>query len=465
MRILLKCPTRSRPTKVVETLRKYVASAARKDLIGVALSCDDNDSSMSRPSIQQELHDVLGSVAWHRIFFAPNRTKIQACNANMDQIEYPWDIVVLVSDDMIPQIVGWDEIIRNHMKAYFPDTNGILWCNDGHQGDKLNTLCVFGRKIYEEFGHIYEPGYKSLFCDTELTDRCRADLAPRCRYVPYCIIRHEHPGTGYAQNMDTLYAKNQTFWNEDMYTYIRRKTYPYDLSVLIPTIPGREAGLMRLVESVREKAGRICPDLRIEFCLAFDNRETSVGMKRQRLVQEAKGKYCAFIDDDDEITDAYLEDVAGMIRGQYPAMRLRGRIAPYTFTHSLENTLNSPMAQGDVFLRPPNHLNPMMTDVAKLIHYKDAIRGEDLDWTIRMARAGFLTHEYSSDLGRIHYIYNMGTRVVDPGSLKFQQQTSYDTMLSMVWTPNGPAVPGAAQPQQQSGVRTLRLGPKGFVSA
>lgn len=465
MRILLKCPTRSRPTKVVETLRKYVASAARKDLIGVAISCDNNDSSMSRPSIQQELHEVLGSVAWHRIFFSPNQNKIQACNANMGEIEYDWDIVVLVSDDMIPQIVGWDQIIRNHMTTYFPDTRGILWFNDGCQADKLNTLCIFGRKMYECFGHIYQPEYKSLFCDTELTDKCRGELAPYCRYIPYCIIRHEHPGTGYAQNMDTLYAKNQTYWNEDMYTYISRKQYAYDLSVLIPTIPGREEGLMRLVESIREKVGRICSEIRVEFCLAFDNRETSVGMKRQRLVQEAKGKYCAFIDDDDEITDAYIEDVAATIQGQYPVMRLRGRIHPYTFTHSLENTLNSPMARGDVFLRPPNHLNPMMTDVAKLIHYKDAVRGEDLDWTIRMARAGFLTHEYSSDMSRIHYIYNMGTRIVDPGSLTFQQQTSYDTMLSMVWTPNGPAVPGAVQPQQQGGARTLRLGPKGFVSA
>ena len=464
MRILLKCPTRSRPQKVTETLKKYVNLASNKDLIGVAVSCDDNDTSMTRLAIQNELRGILSPVAWHRIFYSPNRNKIEACNANMHEIDYEWDIVVLVSDDMIPQIAGWDAVIRNHMKTYFPNTHGILWFNDGCQGEKLNTLCIFGRKMYEEFGHIYRPEYKSLFCDTELTDRCRADLASKCRYIPYCVIRHEHPGAGYAQNMDTLYAKNQTYWNDDMYTYIRRKTYAYDWSVLIPTIPGREASLMRLVESIREKVGRICPAVRIEFCLAFDNRETSVGMKRQQLVQGAKGRYCSFIDDDDEITDAYVEDLYSTIQGSYPVMRLRGQISPYTFTHSLDNTLNSPMARGDVFLRPPNHLNPVMTDVAKLIHYKDAVRGEDLDWTIRMARAGFLTHEYRSDESRIHYIYNMGERKVDTGTLSFQQQTSYDTMLSMVWTPNGAAAPAAAQPPSV-GPRTLRLGPRGFVSS
>jgi len=122
------------------------------------------------------------------------------------------------------------------------------------------------------------------------------------------------------------------------------------------------------------------------------------------------------------------------------------------------------MARGDVFLRPPNHLNPMMTDVAKMVQFKDAIRGEDLDWTIRMARAGFLTHEYASEDHRIHYIYNMGTRKVDPGSLTFQQHTSYDTMLKMVWTPNGPEVPDATPAPQMHGPRILRLGSKGFVS-
>lgn len=462
MRILLKCPTRSRPQKVTQTLQKYVSLASKRNLIGVALSCDEDDTSMTRTQTQSEISSILAPMAWHRIFYGPNKTKIQACNANMNEIDYPWDIVVLVSDDMIPQMSGWDEVIRSHMQAYFPDTDGILWFNDGTQGDKLNTLCIYGRKMYERLGNIYEPCYKSLFCDTELTDRCRSgDLKDRYRYIAQCIIRHEHPGTGYSQNMDTLYAINQKYWSEDMYTYIFRKTYPYDWSVLIPTIPGREASLARLLDSIREKVARICPALRYEFCIAFDNREKSVGAKREQLQQDAKGKYSSFIDDDDEITDAYIEDLWATIQGGFPTMRLRGQIHPYTFTHSLANTLQSPMAKDGVFLRPPNHLNPMMADVAKLVHFKDMLRGEDLDWTIRMARCGFLTREYTSDPGRIHYIYNLRIRTVEPATLEFQEKTSYETMLSMVWTPNGAVVrtPEPIQPR----VPVLRLGRKGFV--
>jgi len=440
--------------------------------IGIAVSCDEDDTSMRQASIQKEIQAVLGQVAWHRVFFSPNKSKIEACNANMGEIDYPWDIVVLVSDDMIPQIAGWDTVIRTHMNVYFPTTDGILWFNDGYQGDKLNTLCIYGRKMYDSLGYIYHPDYKSLFCDTELTDRCRGDLAPRCQYIPYCVIRHEHPGTGFAQLMDPLYAKNQTFWNRDMYTYIHRKQYPYDWSILIPTIPGREKGLSEVIATIREKVGRVAPDLRYEFCLAFDNREMSIGKKRQQLLEKAKGKYLSFIDDDDTITDAYIEDLWATIQGGYHTMRLRGQMSQYTFVHSTEIQLSFPMATNTdppVFQRPPNHLNPMLSDVAKLVPFKDAVNGEDLDWTLSLYKAKFIETEYRGDPSRIHYIYNLGERTVHSGTVQLQQTTSYETMLAMVFTPAGMIdrqrqVTFQAKPYQVEGGRTLRLGGKGFVS-
>jgi hypothetical protein len=426
---------------------------------------------MRKASLQRELTTILAPLAWHHIYYSPNKSKIEACNANMKEIDWEWDIVVLVSDDMIPRIAGWDVTIRTHMNTYFPDTNGILWFNDGYQGDKLNTLCVYGRKFYESQGYIYHPDYKSLFCDTELTDRCRGDLAPLCRYISYCIIRHEHPGTGFAQNMDPLYAKNQTYWNEDMHTYIRRKAYPYDWSILIPTIPGREKGLDALVASIREKVARLVPQLRFEFCLAFDNRETSIGMKRQKLLEMAKGKYLSFIDDDDDITDAYIQDLWSMIQGGFHTMRLRGQMSEYNFVHSTEVTMTTPMASDDeppLFQRPPNHLNPMLADVAKLVPFKDAVHGEDLDWTLSLYKTKFLETEYRSDPSRVHYIYNLNGRVVHPETIYIQRTTNYESMLELMFTPAGIAQPKQmtfhSKAYQTAGIRTLRLGAKGFVS-
>jgi hypothetical protein len=432
--------------------------------IGVAVSCDEDDISMTRNLVQEEVIRTLLPAGWSKLFFSPNKSKIEACNANMNEIDWNWDIVVLVSDDMIPQLKGWDDAIRNHMIARFPDTNGILWFNDGHQGDKLNTLCIYGRAMYESFGYIYQPDYKSLFCDNELTDLCKGELASKCLYIPYCIIRHEHPGTGYAQNMDALYDRNQRFWSEDMYTYIRRKQYTYDWSVLIPTIPGREMKLHTLIMSIREKVARICPDLRLEICLSFDNRETSIGLKRQTLLNQVKGKYLSFIDDDDTITDAYIEDLWACIQGGYPTMRLRGQMKEYTFTHSVSVKLSDRMATKEdppVFQRPPNHLNPMFSDIAKLIPFKDALRGEDLDWTLRLLKSNFLQSEYTSDPSRIHYNYELGTRDIQRDTVTLQQEMTYEEMLKVVFTPNGGVIPSTVQTKREGG---LKLGPRGFVS-
>lgn len=460
MRILLKCPTRSRPQKIMSTLTAYMKLANHPERLGVAISIDDNDETMSRNLVHEELHRILAKTAWHKIFASPNKSKIEACNANMSEIAWEWDIVILVSDDMIPQLQGWDDVIANHMFAKFPDTDGVLWLDDGYQHDKLNTLSIMGRKMYDRFGYLYHPDYKSLFCDTEFTDLCKGELASKCAYIAHCLIRHEHPGTGYAQNFDALYQHNQKYWNEDMYTYIRRKVYMYDMSFLIPTIAGRETSFEHLVSTIHEKMKRLVPHIRYTIDVAFDNREMSIGLKRQNLLQNAKGKYFAFIDDDDDITDAYVEDLDQTIKGSFDVMRLRGQIGPYTFTHSLENSLSDPMARDEVFLRPPNHLNPMLTDVAKYISFGDIVRGEDFDWAIRLARSGFLTREYkSNDDSRIHYIYNMGERIVDPKTLELQKTITYDKMLSMVYLPNGEPTP---QPQPKQG--GLRLTPRGFVS-
>jgi hypothetical protein len=246
-----------------------------------------------------------------------------------------------------------------------------------------------------------------------------------------------------------------------MYTYISRKTYEYDWSILIATIVGREVKLQRLLTTMNELKERICPDLRIEICTSLDNREKTIGTKRQELLQGAKGKYFSFVDDDDLVTDAYFEDALATIKGNFHTCRLRGQMNQYTFTHSIEITLDMPMCIGDVFIRPPNHLNVTMTDIGRLISFGNATRGEDLDWAIRLATTGWLKNEYQSDPSRIHYIYDLGTRTVHPKTLEQQRTTNYQTMLKMVWNDGGASSPTPPADIRKTG---LRLGPKGFVS-
>jgi hypothetical protein len=443
----------------MKVVQQYYNMATNPDDIGVAMSCDSDDDSMTRTLVKDEFDRILGQFEWHQIYYGNSKTKIEACNADMEKIEYPWDIVMLVSDDMIPLIKGYDDVIRSHMMAAFPDTDGILWFNDGHQADKLNTLSVMGKTMYQSFGYIYHPAYKSFYCDTEFTDLCRGPLKNKCLYIPVCIVRHEHPGHGYGA-FDSLYAKNQGAWTEDMDTYINRKQYSVDWTILIPTIPGRERKLQGLIRSIHEFRQRVCPDIRIAITIGFDNREMTIGTKRQTMLQAAEGKYVSFIDDDDAVTLHYFEDAAACIRGNFDCMRLRGQISQLTFTHSTANKLTDPMANETTFLRPPNHLNVMKADIAKTIKFRDATNGEDLDWTMKLARTGFLRTEFQSDETRIHYLYDIGTRQVGPSTLAHQRTVTYEAQLqSLLVVPNQERP--VARPTQQ--VPQFRLGAKGFT--
>jgi len=431
--------------------------AAHPELMGIAVSCDVDDATMTGSEIQQQLFQVIDRFAWKSMYYSANSSKIEACNADIEKVDYPWDIIVLVSDDMIPEVYGYDNYIR---QAATPDLDCILWFNDGFQGYKLNTLTMFGRTMYERFGYLYHPDYKSLFCDTELTDLCKGSLKDKTVYKPPCIIRHRHPMLGHAVAFDALYARNQRFYEEDLRTYIARKQYDYDLSVLIPTLFERRAKCEQLKESIREKFARLCPGLRLEIAEAVDNRDQSVGLKRRYLLENAKGKYTVFIDDDDEVTDAYFEDFAVCFQSGHDVMRIRGQMGPHTFTHSTEFPLNGKMYVDGVFVRPPNHLNPMLSDIAKMVIFDDATRGEDLKWAIMLAKTGLLKSETRSDHTRIHYIYNLGVRHVDPRTIDYQSKHTYEESLPLVYVPVRPPYTPPVEPKRP----ILRLTPRGFVS-
>jgi hypothetical protein len=451
LKILLKCPSRSRPQQLISTLSRYASMAAHPEQMGIVVSCDVDDSTMTSPNVQQSLFQVLNRFGWNALYYSANQSKIEACNADLEKVEYAWDIVVLVSDDMLPEVQGYDDVIR---QAATPDLDCILWFNDGFQGSNLNTLSIYGRAMYTRLGYIYCPDYKSFYCDTELTDLCKGSLKHKTIYSPRCIIRHRHPLVGHAVAFDSLYRRNQVYLETDVRTYIRRKSYDYDLSILIPTLIERHSLFQRLKGSIQEKFARLCPGLRLEVAHAIDNRERSVGLKRRQLLEAARGKYMAFVDDDDEVTDAYFEDFFSFFQSGMDVMRLRGQMDVHTFTHSLETSLTGKMYVNNTFVRPPNHLNPMLTDIAKLCQFEDARRGEDLKWSIAVSRLGFLRSEFRPDLSRIHYIYNLQGRKVYPQLIEYQSTHSFDEWLKVLWQPEPP-------PPKKEG---LRLSSRGFVS-
>jgi len=214
MKLLVKFPTRSRPDKFFSVLDQYYNNLEDLENTTFVISCDSDDNSMNCPESIEKLTKYKNL----NFYFGNNKNKIEAINADLQDKNF--DIILLASDDMIPKEKGYDTIIRQAFIKFFPDTDGVLWFNDGYQGQNLNTLCILGKKYYERFGYIYNPTYISLWCDTEFTDVSR--MLNKVKYIPHIIIKHEHP-VWLGEKWDDLQKKNDSFNNIDKENYLKRK--------------------------------------------------------------------------------------------------------------------------------------------------------------------------------------------------------------------------------------------------
>lgn len=218
MKLLIKFPTRSRPEKFFSVLDKYYNLLDELSNTRFIISCDTDDLTMNCEIVINKFKEYKNL----EFYFSENKNKIEAINANMHDDDY--DIILLASDDMIPQEKGYDTIIKQSFKKFFPDTDGVLWFNDGYQGSRLNTLCILGKKYYNRFGYIYNPSYVSLWCDTEFTDVSK--ILNKVKYIPHVIIKHEHP-VWLGEKWDELQVKNDSFNNIDQINYENRKKHNF----------------------------------------------------------------------------------------------------------------------------------------------------------------------------------------------------------------------------------------------
>jgi hypothetical protein len=219
MKILIKFQRRNRKDKFFEVLQKYYDFAADLSKIEFLITLDYDDNSMNN----QEVIDKLKSYENLRFVFGKSNNKIHAVNRDIELGD--WDIILLASDDMIPIEKGYDEQIRFNMTINYPNTDGILWFNDGNRKD-LNTLCILGKKYYERFGYIYHPDYKSLWADNEFMTV--GNLLKKQIFIDKVIIHHQHPDWGYG-GRDIIHSLNSNHDREDRMVFQRRQKMNFGL--------------------------------------------------------------------------------------------------------------------------------------------------------------------------------------------------------------------------------------------
>lgn len=216
-RLLIKIPTRQRPDQIFKILDNYYQKLSGKYSYLFLLSCDTDDLSMNNPEIRQKL-DRYPNLRYR---FGNNKSKIEAYNANIDEFKDWFDILIVTSDDMEPQLDNYDEIIVQKMLEHFPNFSGVLSFADGFTKESINTYPILGREFYSQFGYVYYPGYISVFCDNELRDVARM-LKKEVRFENIILFKH-------LLIRDSLYARNDTTWDRDKRLYYQRKNNQFSI--------------------------------------------------------------------------------------------------------------------------------------------------------------------------------------------------------------------------------------------
>jgi hypothetical protein len=211
-------PTRGRPKKFIELIQLYIEMTVDRDNTSFLISCDKDDISMCNDSVIAELSNIADNYKNITVIFGMSENKIHAVNRDIDKYGKDWEVLLLTSDDMIPIVSGYDNIIREEMETNFPDTDGVLWFKDGYT--PLNTLPIIGRKYYYRFGYVYYPGYSSFFADNQFHDI--SFILNKVKVFDEVIIRHDHPANTKV-SWDETYEKNNHTWNEDEQLYLKMK--------------------------------------------------------------------------------------------------------------------------------------------------------------------------------------------------------------------------------------------------
>jgi glycosyltransferase involved in cell wall biosynthesis len=160
-------------------------------------------------------------------------------------------------------------------------------------------------------------------------------------------------------------------------------------SILIPTLECRSDQLSRLVEGLELQARIAGLSSEVEILSYRDAGERSVGYKRNILLDRAKGEFVAFIDDDDEVNECYIELIGDALRRRPEAdcLGIRGIITfrgshPCEFVHSVR--YSDIFSRNHTYYRPPAHLNPIRRAIALRYRFPDVSYSEDFYWALQM---------------------------------------------------------------------------------
>lgn len=174
------------------------------------------------------------------------------------------------------------------------------------------------------------------------------------------------------------------------------------LSILVPTTTKRaETFFVPMIDTLQDqidKTGR----KDIEILGLLDNYKLSIGEKRNMLLNMARGKFILFIDDDDRVTDDFIQLIVSeilnnpdvdcicyemlctingsrQIHSKFGIEYEYTKMAPWT-----DKNCNVKSNKPELWFGKPSHNMVWASRIAKTQKFPHINTGEDFDWVARV---------------------------------------------------------------------------------
>lgn len=161
------------------------------------------------------------------------------------------------------------------------------------------------------------------------------------------------------------------------------------LTIAIPTIESRYKQFNELFAYLENQIEHWNLKYKVELIYESDNKEISIGAKRQKLIDKASGKYLVMIDDDDWVASDYVIDIVNACDsdsdciGYLEECVFDGkRKAVSCISRQYNRWANNVGIYN--YVRSPFFKIPIKTEICKQVGCGDLRFGEDSDFATRI---------------------------------------------------------------------------------
>lgn len=190
-------PTRGRPERIPGIVAAWNDTGAFDDGARLLFAWDVDDPKVDGYRQQGQslaTATLWGNVGWHSTpTHRPMVHKLNAVAALRARLGLGRPFALgFAGDDHLPQTRGWAGAYIESLRKM---GTGVVYCNDGYQGENLATQWAMTTDIVETLGRMVPAPVEHLYCDNAVMDLARA--VGRLEYLPNHRIEHQHPAAGH----------------------------------------------------------------------------------------------------------------------------------------------------------------------------------------------------------------------------------------------------------------------------